>query len=134
MSNSWWKSPVLQGPENDYGDYDYLIEDIPSNTAGWEFSKYKWKCDDCNKERHLLFCMTDYFHTLDGYDCNSYSTCWKCYIKDRISSLKHRVIREIKYRKAAFEFAAESYKHDFKKRGFKFWYNLARKEQKRRSA
>lgn len=27
--NNWWKSPVLQGEENDYGDYDYLIEEIP---------------------------------------------------------------------------------------------------------
>ena len=24
--NKWWKNPVLQGPENDYGDYD--LDDI----------------------------------------------------------------------------------------------------------
>ena len=30
--NNWWKSPVLQGEENDYGAYDYMIEEIPNNT------------------------------------------------------------------------------------------------------
>ena len=24
--NDWWKAPVLQGPENDYGEHDYLVE------------------------------------------------------------------------------------------------------------
>ena len=39
----WWKAPVLQGPENDYGQYDYMIEEIPKDYARWEFDKkYKW--------------------------------------------------------------------------------------------
>lgn len=132
MSDNWWKSPVLQGPENDYGDYDYLIEGIPHDKAGWEFSKYKWKCDDCSKTSHLFFRMTSYFRTLDGYDSSSWNPCWKCYIKDRIVALKYRIIRYFKYRKATFDFAKKLYKHDPQKRGFKFWYNLARKEYKRK--
>ena len=31
--NDWWKAPVLQGDENDYGDYDYLIEELPHKKA-----------------------------------------------------------------------------------------------------
>lgn len=26
--SDWWKNPVLQGEDNDYGQYDYLIEKL----------------------------------------------------------------------------------------------------------
>ena len=52
--NEWWKAPVLQGEDNDYGQYDYLIEEIPENYMGWEFDReYKWACSECHKEYHL---------------------------------------------------------------------------------
>ena len=28
--DKWWKNPVLQGEDNDYGQYDYLINPIIS--------------------------------------------------------------------------------------------------------
>lgn len=121
----WWKSPVLQGPENDYGDYDYLIEEIPRNSAKWELSKYAWKCDDCGKDSHLLFNTKEYFYTLDGYDYLSYSTCWKCAIKNWIFNTKFQIIyktnRNIKRIKTALELYASG------KRNFKRCYELARK-------
>ena len=130
MSDNWWKSPVLQGPENDYGDYDYLIEDIPSNEAKWELSKYKWKCDDCHKERHLLFTMTGYFRTLDGYDCNSWNTCWRCFIKEKIHSIKYgikvKIYKQIRKQKETYELAQDLYRKDPEKRNFKFWYKIAK--------
>lgn len=30
---NWWKNPVLQGEDNDYGQYDYLIEELPHDEA-----------------------------------------------------------------------------------------------------
>ena len=45
--NNWWKSPVLQGPENDYGDLDYLLEELPRNTREW--TKWQYKCSECGK-------------------------------------------------------------------------------------
>ena len=94
--NKWWKNPVLQGPENDYGQYDYLIEDIPQDYAKWEYSKYASKCDCCGKERHLLFKTAHYFHTLDGYDYTNYDECWKCEFKDRMWSFKRKLKKKIK--------------------------------------
>ena len=126
MSNDWWKAPILQGPENDYGDYDYLIEEIPRSSAKWELSKCKWKCDDCHKERHLLFTMTDYFHTLDGYDCNSYNTCWKCLVKEKICGMKYGISVKIYKQKEAYQLAQQLYRADLEKRNFKFWYKIAK--------
>lgn len=126
MSDNWWKSPVLQGPENDYGDYDYLIEDIPHNTAKWELSKYKWKCDDCGKENHLLFRMTDYFSTLDGYDSSSWDTCWKCLVKEKIRSTKYGISVKIHKQKEMYKLAQQLYRMDTEKRSFKFWYKIAK--------
>ena len=77
--NNWWKSPVLQGEENDYGDYDYLIEDIPSNSTKW--SRYEQKCDECGKTRRLNLVYTYCFRTLDGWDSMDSCECWRCYLK-----------------------------------------------------
>ena len=43
--SDWWKAPVLQGPENDYGEYDYLINQLPRNRNEWKRHSYKCKCD-----------------------------------------------------------------------------------------
>ena len=102
MSNSWrdvkdwWKAPVLQGPENDYGEYDYMIEDIPDNYSEWSLEKAKYKCDCCGKYRHLLRESYSYFHTLDGYDYMAQYDCWACVVKARINLPIHRLKRKIK--------------------------------------
>lgn len=119
----WWKSPVLQGPENDYGDYDYMIEELPEDYAKWELSKYRWKCDDCGKEKHLLFRTAHHFHTLDGWDSLSWSTCWKCCIKNRIFNFKFGIKYGINKRIRAFKSAVHLRKNN-KDRSFKYWYDL----------
>ena len=99
--NNWWKSPVLQGPENDYGDYDYLIKEVPSNSTEW--SRYERKCDECGKEHKLNLVYTGYFRTLDGYDSMDSCECWVCYIKRKIKQpfkmLKKKIKRFIVYKK-----------------------------------
>lgn len=94
--NKWWKSPVLQGPENDYGDYDYLIEELPQDYAKWELSKYKSRCDSCGKNSHLLFRAVHHFYTLDGYDSMSYDECWKCKLEAKIYNIKVRLKKRLK--------------------------------------
>lgn len=94
--NDWWKSPVLQGPENDYGDYDYLIEELPQDYAKWELSKDKWHCESCGKNSHLLFKTVHHFYSLDGYDSMSYDECWKCRLSTKIYSVKHNLKRKLK--------------------------------------
>ena len=93
MSN-WWKNPVLQGPENDYGDYDYLIEEIPSNDARW--SRYYEKCDCCGKEHDLNRVYTGYFRTMDGYDSMSECECWKCWLQRKAKEPFKRMSKKIK--------------------------------------
>lgn len=106
--NNWWKSPVLQGPENDYGDYDYLIEDIPSNTTAWE--NWERKCDECGKEHKLNLVYTGYFRTMDGWDSMDSCECWKCYLKRKIrtpfKAIKKKIKRVVEVKKIC---------HDIKK-------------------
>ena len=92
--NKWWKSPVLQGPENDYGEYDYLIEEVPSNTEKWSW--YFEKCDECGKEHYLNLGFTGYFRTMDGYDSVYTCECWKCYFKRKITTPFKRAKRKLK--------------------------------------
>lgn len=94
--NDWWKAPVLQGPENDYGDYDYLIEELPDDYVKWDYSRYTYKCDSCGKERHLLLRSAHHFYTLDGYDCMDYNECWKCRLKSKMWSIKNKIKKRIK--------------------------------------
>ena len=119
---NWWKAPILQGPENDYGDYDYLIEELPDDYAKWEYNKYTCHCDSCGKERHLVFYSVHHFHTLDGWDSFDYTTCWKCALKDKIHMIKCKIGRSIK----AFKLARELYKTNTT-RTFKHYYELAKK-------
>ena len=96
--DNWWKNPVLQGPENDYGDYDYLIEELPQDYVKWELSRYACKCDSCGKKRHLLLRSEHYFYTLDGYDSMDYNECWKCRLKSKMWSIKNKIKKRIKKR------------------------------------
>lgn len=129
--NDWWKAPVLQGEDNDYGQYDYLIEEIPQDYARWEFDhKYKWKCDDCGKDRRLRFCTAHYFYTLDGYDYMSWDTCWKCRLKDELRAIKYKVKCSIKSIIKTWKTTIEFYKASSKHLSFKDCYKLACKLQK----
>ena len=80
--NDWWKAPVLQGEENDYGQYDYMIEEIPSNTIKWSW--WSEKCDECRKEHRLNLVYTGYFRTLDGWDSMESCECWVCFLKRKV--------------------------------------------------
>ena len=120
--NKWWKNPVLQGPENDYGDYDYLIEELPSNSVEWSFSKHASKCDSCGKESHLLLKSTSYFYTLDGYDYIGYDECWKCRLKEKVWSIKNKIKREVKIIKDAWNLSKQG--------NFKYWYKTLKEVRK----
>ena len=124
MSN-WWKAPVLQGPENDYGQYDYMIEEIPNDYAKWEFSKYRWKCDTCGKGRHIRFVSCHHFHTLDGWDSLDYAECWMCafkgWVRYRIWKIKKTIKDQIEILKVTQEF------HGIGNRSYKYCYEFAKK-------
>jgi hypothetical protein len=122
--SDWWKNPVLHGPENDYGDYDYLIEEIPQDYAKWELSRDTSRCDSCGKERHLVFRSEHYFHTLDGYDYMSYTDCWKCRLRDKIHSIQWKFKKRIKALKTARELYQISRKHTW---NWKKCYDMALK-------
>lgn len=93
--NEWWKAPVLQGEENDYGQYDYMIEEIPSNTTKWSW--WSEKCDECGKEHMLNLTYTAYFRTLDGWDSMDSCECWMCFLKRKVKqpfkTLKKKIDR-----------------------------------------
>ena len=103
--NNWWKSPVLQGEENDYGQYDYLIEEIPNNSREW--NTWGYKCSECGKWHKLNVVYTEYFHTLDGWDSISTEVCWLCEMKGIIykpfCKMKRKINQEIKAHKIAIE-------------------------------
>ena len=119
--NDWWKNPVLQGPDNEYGEYDYLIEELPRNSVKWEHSKYKCRCDSCGKERHLLLKSTHYFYTLDGYDYMGYDECLVCRLQGKIGSIKHKIKKQINIAKDAWKLARTSPTGNFK-----YYYKLVK--------
>jgi phage terminase large subunit GpA-like protein len=91
--NEYWKDPRL----DDEGTYDYLVEELPSDTAKWEW--YYQKCDSCGKYHRLNFDSTHYFYCYDGWDSMTYVECWKCRLKDKIYAIKAKIKRKIKARK-----------------------------------
>lgn len=91
--NEYWKDPRL----DDEGTYDYLVEELPSDTAKWQW--YYQKCDSCGKYHRRNFESTHYFYCWDGWDSMTYVECWKCRLKDKIYAIKARVKRKIKARK-----------------------------------
>ena len=124
--DKWWKNPVLQGPENDYGQYDYLIDELPNDYAKWELSRYTCKCDSCGKERHLLLRSAHYFYTLDGYDCMDYDECLVCRLKGKMWSIRHNIKKRIKKR---IEIIKEAWKlsHTSDLRNFIYFYRILNK-------
>ena len=112
--NKWWKNPVLQGPDNEYGEYDYLIEDIPNDYVRWEYDRYKGRCDSCGKERILLLKSAHYFHTLDGYDYMNYDECWMCRLKSKMYTIKYKIKKKIEVVQEAWTMARTSSTGNFR--------------------
>ena len=108
---NWWKNPVLQGEDNDYGQYDYLIEELPHDKARWEW--YYRKCDTCGKYHRLNFYSNHYFYTYDGWDSFDYTDCWKCRFENDVWKIKNKIKKEIKAHKLAFSLLNR--KHSIKK-------------------
>lgn len=97
---NWWKNPVLQGEDNDYGQYDYFIEELPHDEARWEW--FYRKCDSCGKYHRLNFYSNHYFYTYDGWDSFDYTDCWKCRFENEVLSIKNKIKKEIQAHKLAF--------------------------------
>lgn len=91
--NEYWKDPRL----DDEGTYDYLIEELPSDTSRWE--RGYQRCESCGKDHWLNFTNTHYFYCYDGWDSMSYTECWRCKLKSNIYSVKARFKKKIEQRK-----------------------------------
>lgn len=117
--NNWWKSPVLQGDDNDYGQYDYLIEEIPNNSREW--NTWGYKCSECGKWHKLNVVYTGYFYTLDGYDSLSTEVCWLCEMKSIIGNPFRKMKRKMKLLKQTVEL-----KRDLNHKSWKRCYELAK--------
>jgi hypothetical protein len=89
----YWKDPRL----DDEGTYDYLLEELPSDTANWQW--WYHKCDSCGKYHKLNFASVHYFYCYDGWDSMDYTECWKCILKSKIHSIKRKFKDKIKQRK-----------------------------------
>lgn len=91
--NEYWKDPRL----DDEGTYDYLVEELPSDTAKWQW--YYQKCDSCGKYHRINFESTHCFYCYDGWDSMTYVECWRCKLKYKIYAVKSKIKRKIKARK-----------------------------------
>ena len=119
---AWYDDPRLEGGE--YGEYDFYLTELPQNKAGWEWSKYKMMCNDCGKERYLVFEWESYFYTLDGYDSMSYRSCWKCMLKDKIRSKKYKARLFITALKTTLKWCME----ERSCKRFKLYYKIAKEK------
>ena len=121
--NNWWKSPVLQGEENDYGAYDYMIEEIPKNSREW--STWGYKCSECGKWHKLNVVYTEYFHTLDGWDSISTEVCWLCEMKSIIGKPLRKMNRKVNRAQRVVKETIEL-KRDMNNKSWKRCYELAK--------
>ena len=126
---NWWRSPVLQGEENDYGDYDYLIEEVPESYRRWEFSEIAWE-DDKGHSSHLRKVWCNYFRTMDGYDSVNGSDCWRCVLKDKINLIPHKLKRKVKAKKWKMKIFIKYFKTCYKHLGLKEGFKAARRLSK----
>lgn len=86
--------PATYGAE--YDEYDYLYTKMPNDASKWE--RYYEKCQSCGTYHWFNKVDTHYFYTMDGYDSISYTECWKCRFKSKISSMKLKFKKKIKQR------------------------------------
>ena len=91
--NEHWKDPRL----DDEGNYDYLVEELPSDTAKWQW--YYQQCDSCGKYHRLNFDSTHYFYCWDGWDSMSYAECWKCKLRNKFAGIKAKCKKKRKQHK-----------------------------------
>ena len=89
----YWKDPRL----DDEGNYDYLVEELPTDTQEWQW--WYEKCDSCGRYHRRNFVSTHYFYCRDGWDSMSYTECWRCRLKSKISSIKCRIKKRFKQHK-----------------------------------
>lgn len=126
MDDKYWKDPRL----DDEGTYDYLVEELPRDYAKWEFTKHKFKCDDCGKESRLRFVSAHYFYCWDGWDSMSYDVCWKCALHDKVHSIIYGIKHYFKTQIKVWKYAIETYqiykKAGVKQVSFKRCYKLAK--------
>lgn len=125
--NNWWKSPVLQGEDNDYGAYDYMIEEIPKNSREW--STWGYKCSECGKWHKLNVVYTEYFYTLDGWDSLSTEVCWLCEMKSIIGKPLRKMKRKVNRAQRVVKETIEL-KRDMNNKSWKRCYELAKILQK----
>jgi hypothetical protein len=88
--DEFWRDPRL----DDEGTYDYFVEELPSDTAQWQW--YYQKCDSCGRHHRLNFESEHYFYCYDGWDSIDYTECWKCKLKSKIYGIKSKFKRKIK--------------------------------------
>ena len=91
--SEYWKDPRL----DDEGTYDYLVEELPTDTQKWQW--WHEKCESCGKYHNLNFVSTHYFYCWDGWDSMSYTECWRCKLKSKICGIKTKIKRKIKQHK-----------------------------------
>lgn len=91
--DKYWQDPRL----DDEGTYDYLAEELPSDSQKWQ--RYYQKCGTCGKYHKLNFVSVHYFYCYDGWDSMDYTECWKCRLKSKIYSIKYKIKKKIKQRK-----------------------------------
>lgn len=97
----YWKDPRL----DDEGTYDYLAEELPSDSVEWEW--YYCKCESCGKYHRLNVCSTHCFYCWSGWDSMTYVECWKCRLKDKIHAIKAKFKRKLKARKAYYNWVKQ---------------------------
>lgn len=125
------KLPILQGPENDYGEFDYLVTDIPADEDLVKTKMgYKRRCECCNKEFKTLYVSTHYFHTMDGWDSISYHECKKCAKLDAVSRIKRASAAVRKRIYYAFKYAIISRR--IRGVGGVYWETFYRSQRRRR--
>lgn len=79
--------PATYGAE--YDEYDYFYTKIPSDTSKWE--RYYSQCETCGRYHWFNKVDTHYFYSIDGYDSMSYTECWRCKLKSKISGIKCKI-------------------------------------------
>ena len=53
--DDWWKAPILQGDDNMYGEYDWMLEQLPHDEVKWCLERYPQKCDSCGKGKPSIY-------------------------------------------------------------------------------
>jgi hypothetical protein len=125
---AWYDDPRL----DDEGNYDYYVEELPNDYAKWELSRYRWKCDDCGKERHLAFETKHYFYCWDGWDYLGHRSCWLCMLKLMLQTFKWKLGKAIydNYQSRLIKLAWKCHKN-CKSYSFWYWYKTAKRIVKR---